>query len=86
MLVANDGRLRLSPRPVKAQKNMPIDLFFSSLAEVHQSHAIGIILSGNGADGTIGLKNIKDQGGITFAQDLASAAYDACRKALLMRK
>jgi two-component system CheB/CheR fusion protein len=53
MLVANDGILQLSPRPSKDQKNMPIDIFFSSLAEVHQSHAIGIVLSGNGVDGTL---------------------------------
>ncbi|HEY5408278.1 MAG TPA: chemotaxis protein CheB [Ginsengibacter sp.] len=76
ILVATDGVLKLSPRP-KDQKNMPIDIFFSSLAEVHQSHAIGVVLSGNGADGTLGLKDIKDHGGITFAQDLESAAYDA---------
>ena len=77
MLVANDGILKLSPRPSKDHKNMPIDLFFTSLAEIHQSHSIGIVLSGNGVDGTLGLKNIKDQGGITFAQDLKSAANDA---------
>jgi len=77
MLVANDGVLRLSPRPSKDMKNMPIDIFFSSLAEVHQDQAIGVVLSGNGADGTIGLKNIKGQGGITFAQDLDSATYDS---------
>ena len=77
MLVANDGVLQLSPRPSKDKKNMPIDIFFSSLAEVHQDQAIGVVLSGNGADGTIGLKNIKGQGGITFAQDLDSAAYDS---------
>jgi len=77
MLVATDGILQLSPRPSKQHKNMPIDIFFSSLAEVHQSHAIGVVLSGNGADGTLGLKEIKDHGGITFAQDLHSAAYDA---------
>ncbi|HXB28287.1 MAG TPA: chemotaxis protein CheB, partial [Puia sp.] len=77
MLVANDGILQISPRPSKDQKNMPIDVFFSSLADVHQSHAIGIVLSGSGIDGTIGLKNIKAHGGITFAQDPDSAAYDA---------
>src|SRR6476659_889545 len=59
VLVATDGILQLSPRPSKDQKNMPIDVFFSSLAEVHQSHAIGVLLSGNGADGTLGLKDIK---------------------------
>src|SRR5487761_2741211 len=76
MLVATDGVLKLSPRP-KDHKIMPIDIFFSSLAEVHQSHAIGVVLSGNGADGTLGLKDIKDHGGITFAQELESAAYDS---------
>ncbi len=77
MLVATDGVLLLSPRPSKDHKNMPIDLFFSSLAEVHQNHAIGIVLSGNGIDGTSGLKNIKDHGGLTFAQNLDTAAFDS---------
>ncbi|MDQ6903760.1 MAG: histidine kinase, partial [Bacteroidota bacterium] len=77
MLIATDGILKLSPRPSKDQINMPIDIFFSSLAEVHQSHAIGIVLSGNGADGTKGLKNIKDQGGVTFAENPESSAYDS---------
>jgi two-component system CheB/CheR fusion protein len=77
MLMATDGVLQLSPRPSKDHKNMPIDIFFTSLAEVHETHTIGIILSGNGNDGTLGLKNIKGHGGITFAEDLESAAYDA---------
>jgi two-component system CheB/CheR fusion protein len=77
ILVATDGILQLSPRPSKDHKNMPIDIFFSSLAEVHQSHAIGVVLSGTGVDGTMGLKNIKAHGGLTFAQDVETAAYDA---------
>jgi two-component system CheB/CheR fusion protein len=76
LLTATDGVLQLSARPPKNQKNMPIDLFFTSLAEVHQSHAIGVVLSGTGADGTLGLKAIKDHGGIAFAQEQQSAAYD----------
>ncbi len=76
MLVASDGVLKLSPRPVKDRLRMPIDIFFSSLAEVHQAHSIGVILSGTGADGTAGLKDIKNHGGFTFAQEVASAAYD----------
>ena len=76
MLVATDGVLKLSPRSAKDRLNLPIDIFFSSLAEVHQSHAIGVILSGTGADGTVGLKDIKDHGGLTFAQDTSSASYD----------
>src|SRR5580692_12629136 len=73
MLTANDGRLELSPRGPKNEKNMPIDVFFASLAEVHQSRAIGVVLSGTATDGTLGLKAIKEQGGFTFAQDPASA-------------
>ena len=77
MMVATDGVLLLSPRPQKSktERNLPIDLFFTSLAEVHREHAIGVVLSGTASDGTLGLKAIKDQGGITFAQDEASAAY-----------
>lgn len=74
MLVATDGILQLSARPPD-KLNMPIDVFFTSLAEVHQSQAIGIVLSGTGTDGTNGLKKIKDQGGITFVQEPASASY-----------
>ncbi|MEO7004025.1 MAG: PAS domain S-box protein, partial [Acidobacteriaceae bacterium] len=77
MLVATDGILQLSPRSSKDLKSMPIDIFFKSLAEVHHSHAVGIVLSGNGADGTLGLKNIKDCGGMTFAEEPGSAAYDS---------
>jgi two-component system CheB/CheR fusion protein len=76
LLTANDGVLQLSPRLPKSEKNMPIDVFFRSLAEVHQSHAIGIVLSGTASDGTLGLKAIKDHGGITFAQEQHSAAFD----------
>src|ERR1700676_793003 len=76
LLTANDGVLQLSPRLPKSEKNMPIDVFFSSLAEVHQSHAIGVVLSGTATYGTLGLKAIKDHGGITFAQEVQSAAYD----------
>ncbi len=78
MMIANDGVLELSPRPAKSknERNLPIDLFFTSLAEVHQSHAIGVVLSGTASDGTMGLKAIKNHGGITFAQDEESAAYE----------
>ena len=78
MMVATDGILLLAPRPLKSknERNLPIDLFFTSLAEVHQAHAIGVVLSGTASDGTLGLKAIKDNGGITFAQDEASAAYE----------
>jgi two-component system CheB/CheR fusion protein len=78
IMLASDGILKLAPRPAKSktERHLPIDLFFSSLAEVHQSHAIGVVLSGTASDGTLGLRAIKDHGGITFAQDEDSAAYN----------
>lgn len=76
LLIANDGVLQLSPRPSTDQRSMPINIFFSSLAEVHEAHAIGVVLSGTGTDGTQGLKAIRGAGGITFAQDEASAAFE----------
>lgn len=79
MMVANDGILKLTDRPSKNinKMNLPIDLFFASLADVHQTHAIGVVLSGTASDGTLGLKAIKDQGGITFAQDKDSATFNS---------
>ena len=53
----------------------PIDAFFVSLAENLKNQSIGIVLSGTGSDGTEGLKAIKAQGGITFAQTPISAQY-----------
>jgi two-component system, chemotaxis family, CheB/CheR fusion protein len=79
LLTATDGVLQLSDRLPKTQRNLPIDVLFYSLAEVHQTHAIGVVLSGTATDGTLGLKAIKDQGGVTFAQELQSAAYAGMR-------
>ena len=45
--------------------------------------AVGIVLSGNGTDGTLGLKAIKEYGGITIAQDLESATYDSMPKSAI---
>src|SRR5579859_5545662 len=73
LLTVIEGRLQLSPRLPKNERNMPIDVFFASLAEVHQSRAIGVVLSGTATDGTLGLKAIKEQGGFTFAQEPGSA-------------
>ena len=59
----------------KEKSLRPIDTFFVSLAQEGKTQSIGIVLSGTGSDGTEGLKNIKAQGGITFAQTPNSAQY-----------
>ena len=71
-----DGTLHLMARGEPAARHLPIDHFLRSLAEDQGSRAIGVILSGTASDGTLGLKAIKAEGGITFAQDIKSAKYD----------
>ncbi len=68
------GAFRFQPRKPD-RPHMPIDYFLRSLAEDQGEHAIGIVLSGTGTDGTLGLQAIKGEGGITFAQDEKSAKY-----------
>ena len=70
------GVLHLLPRMSVSGQNLPIDHFFRSLAEDQGSKAIGVILSGTASDGVLGLKAIKGEGGITFAQDEKSAKYN----------
>jgi two-component system, chemotaxis family, CheB/CheR fusion protein len=69
------GVLQLAPRG--GAPHMPIDDFFGSLAEDGHAGAIGVILSGSGSDGSLGLEEIKAAGGITLAQDEESARYPA---------
>lgn len=54
-----------------------IDHFFNSIAQDQGERGIGVVLSGNGTDGTLGLKAISDRGGLTFAQDTKSAQADS---------
>ena len=75
MTIAN-GILRLVKREAGRGHHLPIDKFLHSLAADRTSNAIGVILSGTANDGTAGLAAIKDNSGITFAQDTGSAKYD----------
>ena len=70
-----DGHLKLATRQVSAVGNFAVDYFLTGLATLYKNNAIGVILSGTATDGTLGLKAIKAEGGITFAQD-GSAEFD----------
>lgn len=63
------GRLHLEARATERGVHRPIDQFFRGLAAERGQKAIGVVLSGTGNDGTLGLEEIKAEGGITFAQD-----------------
>lgn len=72
-----DHTLRIGPREEVRRVHMPIDHFMRALAQEQGVRAIGVILSGSGTDGTLGMAEIQAQGGVTFAQDEASAKYDS---------
>ncbi len=72
-----DGSCVLSPPSKPHAKWQPIDLLFSSLATSYQQQAIGVVLSGMGADGTEGLGAIQAAGGLTMAQQPATALFAA---------
>jgi two-component system, chemotaxis family, CheB/CheR fusion protein len=63
-----DGHIKLIPRSDNSPA-ISIDILFSSLAHAQKNRVIGIVLSGSASDGTVGIKNIKQEGGLTFAQD-----------------
>jgi two-component system CheB/CheR fusion protein len=67
--------LHLLPRSKGGEIHAPVDYFFRSLAADRGTQAIGIVLSGTGKDGTVGLEEIKAAGGITFVQNEATAKY-----------
>ena len=68
ILTIVDGRLRLQPTDAIDHQRKPIDIFFSSLARDQGEYAVGVVLSGSGADGVLGVKAIKEHGGVTLAQ------------------
>lgn len=82
-LSMQDGYLRLQPPLRNRGDQVAIDLFFRTLADVHSTHAVGIVLSGSGADGSVGLARIKEQGGITLAQLPEDAEYDSMPRAAI---
>ena len=71
------GKLHLLPPIAPRGLRLPIDFFLRSLAEDCKEKAIGVILSGMGSDGVFGLRAIKEQGGLTLVQELASAQADS---------
>jgi two-component system CheB/CheR fusion protein len=76
-MVIQNGRLFLSDRDDGEQLSLPIDQFMLSLAHDQGRFAVGIILSGTGADGSSGVADIYRAGGLVMAQDPRSAKYDS---------
>ncbi|MGA7776283.1 MAG: CheR family methyltransferase, partial [Paraburkholderia sp.] len=68
MLGIEGGHLRLHPQHTERRERKPIDLFFSSLAKDQGELSVCVVLSGGDSDGTLGVRAIKERGGLTMAQ------------------
>ncbi len=71
-----DTHLRLSPLEEQRSQRAPIDHFFRTLSETHDGNAVAVVLTGTGSDGAIGIKDVKEHGGLTIAQDPTDAEFD----------
>jgi two-component system CheB/CheR fusion protein len=78
-----DGTLQLLEPSAPRGRRMPIDFFFRSLAQDQRQRAIGIILSGTGSDGTLGVRAIKGEGGMVLVQSPGSTSYDGMPRSAL---
>jgi two-component system CheB/CheR fusion protein len=78
------GALRLSEPSERHGARLPFDFFLRSLAEELGERAICVILSGTGGDGSLGLKAVKEKGGLVIAQDPDEAEYDGMPRSAIM--
>ena len=82
-MIVKDGIFKLSPRPKGDKLNLPIDIFFESLAKEYGEKSIAIILSGTGSDGTRGAGLIKKAGGKVIVQEPSSAKFDGMPRSII---
>jgi two-component system, chemotaxis family, CheB/CheR fusion protein len=83
-LSIRDGALHLSKPRERHGARMPLDFLLRSLSEELGERAICVILSGTGADGSLGLKAVKGKGGLVIAQDPSEAGYDGMPRNAIM--
>jgi two-component system, chemotaxis family, CheB/CheR fusion protein len=77
-IAALDGRLVLrDPMPLQGGRHVAVDLFLRTLADTHGPHAAAIVLSGADSDGAIGIKRVKERGGLTICQDPDEAEHSS---------
>lgn len=75
-LTMQDGFVMVSPNTQIEDRRAPIDIFFRTLADEHGTGAIAVVLSGTGANGSMGIKRIKEKGGATFVQNPREAEFN----------
>src|SRR6266481_3354411 len=83
-LAIRDGALRLSKPRERHGARLPFDFFLRSLSEELGERAICVILSGTGGDGSLGLKAVKEKGGLVIVQDPDEAEYDGMPRSAIL--
>jgi PAS domain S-box-containing protein len=74
-LEINNGYLEISEVTSIEVRRAPVDIFFRTLAESHHERAVAVVLSGTGANGSMGIKRVKERGGCAIVQDPKEAEY-----------
>jgi two-component system CheB/CheR fusion protein len=75
-LAIHEGMLVSSPVTSFEERRAPIDIFFRTLADTHDARAVSVILSGSGADGSMGLRRVKEYNGLVVVQDPNEAEFE----------
>ena len=82
-IAVKSGRLQVTPANERSGFRLPIDHFLRSLALDQRERAVAIILSGTGSDGSMGVKAVKELGGLTIVQEPTTAEYDGMPRSAL---
>ena len=75
-LIMLEGSLGVSPNTLIEERRAPVDIFFRTLAESHGPRAVAVVLSGTGANGSMGIKRVKEHGGAAFVQSPREAEFN----------
>jgi len=79
-MVMQGNHLLTRDKPLEQQLNLPINAFFTSLAREQGPRSIAIVLSGTGTDGSLGIKDVQEAGGLVLAQSIDTARFDGMPK------
>ncbi|HLK89149.1 MAG TPA: chemotaxis protein CheB [Polyangia bacterium] len=80
-MIISEGRLLLSEQDRHQERTLPIDIFFRSLAQDCGPRGVAVILSGGGSDGSRGIRDVNEAGGLVIVQDVDTAQFDGMPRA-----
>lgn len=85
LMAVKEGEIRLTPLPKRHGVRLPFDFLLTSMAQEYGPLAICVILSGNGADGSVAISSIEEAGGLVLIQDPSEAEFDGMPRNAMSR-